>query len=62
MRPTQIEKVIQLAYETRLRQNPSGKPLGWRLLYSPRRVLEGARVAFIGTIFEIQRRWSPYGH
>lgn len=48
MRPTEIEDAIQLAYETRLRQVPSGRPLGWRLLYSPRRVLEGARVAFIG--------------
>ena len=48
MRPTEIENAIQLAYETRLRQNPSGRPLGWRLLYSPCRVLDGARVAFIG--------------
>lgn len=48
MRPVEIENAIQLAYETRLRQNPSGRPLGWRLLYSPRSVLEGARVAFIG--------------
>jgi hypothetical protein len=48
MRPAEIENAIQLAYETRLRQNPSGRPLGWRLLYSPCRVLDGARVAFVG--------------
>lgn len=48
MRPEDIEDAIQRAYEARLRQVPSARPLGWRLLYSPRRVLEGARVAFIG--------------
>jgi len=48
MRPAEIENTIQRAYEVRLQQNPSGRPLGWRLLYSPRSVLEGARVAFIG--------------
>tara|TARA_R110002074_G_scaffold106309_3_gene229447 strand:+ start:4654 stop:5307 length:654 start_codon:yes stop_codon:yes gene_type:complete len=48
MRPAEIENTIQRAYEARLQQNPSGRPLGWRLLYSPRSVLEGARVAFIG--------------
>jgi len=48
MRPAGIEDAIQLAYEARLRQNPSGRPLGWRLLYNPCRVLDGAQVAFIG--------------
>lgn len=48
MRSAEIENTIQRAYEARLQQNPSGRPLGWRLLYSPRSVLEGARVAFIG--------------
>jgi hypothetical protein len=48
MRPAEIENTIQRAYEARLQQNPSGRPLGWRLLYSPRSVLEGVRAAFIG--------------
>jgi len=48
MRPAEIENTIQRAYEARLRQDPTGSPLGWRLLYSPCRVLDGARVAFIG--------------
>lgn len=43
----QLEAVIQKEYETRLRRYPDAA-LGWRLLYSPRRVLSGARVAFIG--------------
>lgn len=48
MRPAGIENAIQLTYETRLRHNPSGRLLGWCLLYNLRRVLEGARVAFTG--------------
>ncbi|MEI4235332.1 uracil-DNA glycosylase family protein [Roseovarius sp. D22-M7] len=42
-----LEADIQEEYERRLRRYP-GPALGWRLLYSPRRVLSGARVAFIG--------------
>jgi len=42
----QLALAIQKAYETRLRNYPDAA-LGWRLLYSPRRVLSGARVAFI---------------
>lgn len=42
-----LERAIQEAYEIRLQRYPDSA-LGWRLLYSPRRVLSGARVAFIG--------------
>jgi len=42
------ETAIKQEYETRLRNYPNEPPLGWRLLYSPRRVLSGAQVAFIG--------------
>ena len=42
-----LESVIQGAYEKRLRLYPEAA-LGWRLLYSPRRVLSGAQVAFGG--------------
>ncbi|WP_372614746.1 uracil-DNA glycosylase family protein [Aquicoccus sp.] len=42
-----LEAAIQSVYEARLRRYPDGA-FGWRLLYSPRRVLSGARVAFIG--------------
>lgn len=42
-----LEAAIQEAYEIRRRRYPNSA-LGWRLLYSPRRVLLGARVAFIG--------------
>lgn len=41
------QETIQRAYEARVRRYPDAA-LGWRLLYSPRRVLAGARVAFIG--------------
>jgi len=39
------ETAIQQIYEKRLLYYPSITPLGWRLLYSPRRVLGGARIA-----------------
>lgn len=42
-----LEAVIQRHYESRLRRYPD-TALGWRLLYSPRRVLSGARVALLG--------------
>ncbi|WP_160147975.1 uracil-DNA glycosylase family protein [Cereibacter sphaeroides] len=42
------EESIRRSYEERLRRFPDDPPLGWRLLYSPRRVLTGATVAFIG--------------
>lgn len=42
-----MEAEIQREYEIRLRRYPEAA-LGWRLLYSPRRVLSGARIAFIG--------------
>lgn len=42
-----LEAAIEEAYEIRRRRYPDSA-LGWRLLYSPRRVLSGARVAFIG--------------
>lgn len=48
--PTDIsrwETAIQQVYEKRLLYYPNAA-LGWRLLYSPRRVLSGARVAFLG--------------
>lgn len=38
---------IEREYQARLRRWPD-QALEWRLLYSPRRVLNGARVAFIG--------------
>lgn len=41
------ETAIQQVYEKRLLYYPNAA-LGWRLLYSPRRVLTGARVAFLG--------------
>ncbi|UWR10903.1 uracil-DNA glycosylase family protein [Sulfitobacter mediterraneus] len=41
------EAAIEHEYQARL-QNYPGQELEWRLLYSPRRVLAGARVAFIG--------------
>lgn len=41
------QRAIQQAYEARARRFPQAA-MGWRLLYSPRRVLDGARVAFIG--------------
>lgn len=45
--PKKLESMIQEAYERRRRRHPR-TALGWRLLYSPRRVLSGASVAFIG--------------
>lgn len=42
------EEAIQRAYDERLRTYPDDPQLGWRLLYSPRRVLSGSRVAFLG--------------
>lgn len=52
MAPTEMqqrwENAIQSAYEARMRRYPGDAPLGWRLLYSPCRVLNGAKVAFIG--------------
>lgn len=42
------ETAIKEKYAKRLQDFPHDPPLGWRLLYSPRRVLSGARVAFIG--------------
>jgi len=44
----QLEAAIQAAYEARRKRHPNDKPLGWRLLYSPRRVLSSAHVAFLG--------------
>lgn len=41
------EDVIEREYQARLRLYPD-QALEWRLIYSPRRVLSGARVAFIG--------------
>lgn len=41
------EDAIEREYQARLRLYPD-QALEWRLLYSPRRVLAGARVAFIG--------------
>lgn len=41
------QEAIQHMYEARARRFPHAA-LGWRLLYSPRQVLDGARVAFIG--------------
>lgn len=41
------EDAIEREYQARLRLYPD-QALEWRLLYSPRRVLSGARVAFIG--------------
>lgn len=41
------QSAIQRVYEARVQRFPDAS-LGWRLLYSPRRVLSGARVAFIG--------------
>lgn len=41
------EAMIDRQYQARLESYPD-QALGWRLLYSPRRVLAGARVAFIG--------------
>lgn len=46
-RISELEAVVQKAYENRCQTYPDSA-LGWRLLYSPRRVLFGARVAFIG--------------
>jgi hypothetical protein len=48
-----MEAAIRREYEARLRRYPEAA-LGWRLLYSPQRVLCGARVAFIG--------FNPGGH
>lgn len=42
-----MEARIQKAYDARLQCYPDAA-LGWRMFYSPRRVLNGARVAFIG--------------
>jgi hypothetical protein len=41
------QSAIESEYQRRLRLYPD-QALEWRLLYSPRRVLSGARVAFIG--------------
>lgn len=41
------EDAIEWEYQARLRRYPD-QALEWRLLYSPRRVLAGARVAFLG--------------
>lgn len=41
------EAAIQKTYEKRVLRYPDSA-IGWRLLYSPRRVLDGARVAFLG--------------
>jgi hypothetical protein len=43
-----LETEIRLAYEARLARDPKIQKLGWRLLYSPERVLNEATVAFIG--------------
>lgn len=44
----QLEHEIRIAHQERLARLPKDGDLGWRLLYSPERVLTGARVAFIG--------------
>ncbi|WP_346896223.1 uracil-DNA glycosylase family protein [uncultured Roseibium sp.] len=44
----QLEDDIRREYAARLVRHPDNGDLGWRLLYSPARVLSGARIAFVG--------------
>lgn len=46
--PRELENHIAEAYRHQLSQGDRANKLGWRLLYSPERVLKGAKVAFIG--------------
>lgn len=46
--PYDLETKIEAAYRERLKNNPKLPQLGWRFLYSPKRVLNGAKVAFLG--------------
>jgi hypothetical protein len=46
--PRRLEAEIQEFYDAQLVDGALANRLGWRLLYSPERVLEGARVAFLG--------------
>lgn len=43
-----LESEIEAAYKARLTSNPLLPHLGWRFLYSPKRVLSDAKVAFLG--------------
>jgi len=44
-----LDARIRHEYDARRKRHPEGAHLDWRLLYSPARVLSGARVAFLGT-------------
>lgn len=46
--PRILENEIQAYYDAQLTNGASANRLGWRLLYSPEHVLQGARVAFLG--------------
>lgn len=43
-----LESEIRAKYKARIQSQPNIQDLGWRFLYSPQRVLDGAKVAFLG--------------